>query len=141
MDGSDENREHSGATSIYKDNNFKKLLLMPKSLKNTCLIYNGVSKDFYHCFKLVKKNTFRKAISFSFQQTMDSWIEQWSRSVDVIWSLKRILFMLKLASVYVSWNMISEARFRAPGNRTHLLFRNQRIHIKILNRFIQIFSW
>lgn len=67
VDGLDNNVEYSGATSIYKDNNFKELLLMPKSLKNTCLIYIGTSEDIYHGFKLMKKNTFRKALTFHFQ--------------------------------------------------------------------------
>lgn len=63
IDGNDNDIEHSGGTSIYKDNKFKYPLLIPKTLKNSLLIYNTLG-DFYHGFKQMKKNCFRKAITF-----------------------------------------------------------------------------
>jgi hypothetical protein len=63
IDGNDSDIEHSGGTSIYKDNEFQYPLLMPKTLKNSLLIYDSLG-DFYHGFKQLKKNCFRKAITF-----------------------------------------------------------------------------
>jgi hypothetical protein len=59
--------EYSGATGIYKDNEFNIPLLIPKSLKNSVLIYD-TKKPYFHGFKIMKKNMFRKAIIFSFMK-------------------------------------------------------------------------
>lgn len=56
---------NSGGTGIYEDNEFEKPMLIPKTLKNSVLIYNSKIK-FYHGFNFMKKNSFRKAISFQF---------------------------------------------------------------------------
>lgn len=59
--------EYSGGTGIYKDNEFNFPLLIPKSLKNSVLIYD-TKRPFFHGFKIMKKNMFRKAIVFSFMK-------------------------------------------------------------------------
>lgn len=59
--------EYSGGTGIYKDNEFNIPKLIPKSLKNSVLIYD-TKKPFFHGFKIMKKNMFRKAIIFSFMK-------------------------------------------------------------------------
>lgn len=63
--------EYSGGTGIYKDNEFKIPLLIPKSLKNSVLIYD-TKTPFFHGFKIMKKNMFRKAIIFSFLKPEDT---------------------------------------------------------------------
>jgi len=65
IDGNNDNIEFSGATGIYEDNEFKKKIFIPKSLKNSLLIYNS-KKNFYHGFDIMKKNTFRKTVMFQF---------------------------------------------------------------------------
>jgi len=65
IDGNDNDIEYSGGTSIFEDNNAKKILLKPSTLKNSVLIYNN-TKSFYHGFKTVNKNGYRKAISCQF---------------------------------------------------------------------------
>ena len=47
VDGDDKNLDTCGATSIYKDNNFKDLIFQPQNLKNTMLVYNS-TYDFFH---------------------------------------------------------------------------------------------
>lgn len=59
--------ENSGGTGIYIDNEFKNPILIPKTLRNSVLIYNSKLK-FFHGFNFMKKNTFRKAISFQFKK-------------------------------------------------------------------------
>ena len=66
VDGGDD-AEYSGGTGIYNDNEFLKPVFIPKNLKNSMIIYNSKSK-FYHGFKIMKKNSFRKAISFQFSK-------------------------------------------------------------------------
>lgn len=67
VDGNDQNVSLSGATGIYKDNEFNKPLLIPSTLKNSLLIYKS-TENFYHGFPLTKmpKNCFRKTINFQF---------------------------------------------------------------------------
>lgn len=65
IDGNNNDIEYSGGTGIYKDNEFQKKIFIPTSLKNSLLIYNSRLK-FFHGFKKIKKNNFRKAIAFQF---------------------------------------------------------------------------
>ena len=67
IDGYDENPSLSGATGIYRDNDFKEPLLIPHTLKNSLLIYNS-SAEFFHGFKLmsVPKDIYRKTVNFQF---------------------------------------------------------------------------
>lgn len=65
VDGSDD-PINSGGTGIYSDNNFENPLLIPKSLKNSAIIYNSKS-SFFHGFNIMKKNNFRRAITFQFR--------------------------------------------------------------------------
>ncbi len=65
VDGNQDNLEYSGATCIYEDNNAETTLLKPKTLKNSLLIYDNTN-HFFHGFKVMKENCFRKAISFQF---------------------------------------------------------------------------
>jgi hypothetical protein len=57
--------EFSGGTGIYKDNEFNNPIFLPSNLKNSALIYDSKS-DFYHGFKPMKKNMFRKAVTAQF---------------------------------------------------------------------------
>ena len=60
-----EDAEYSGGTGIYRDNNFQDPIFIPKKLQNSALIYNS-KLGFYHGFKIMKKDTFRKAVVFQF---------------------------------------------------------------------------
>ena len=66
VDGYDKDLSLGGATGLYKDNEFKYPLLMPKTIKNSVLIYNILSTDFFHGFKSIEcpDNTYRKTINF-----------------------------------------------------------------------------
>ena len=65
IDGNNDDVEFSGATGIYEDNEFKKKIFIPKSLKNSLLIYNS-KKNFYHGFDIMKKKNYRKSVMFQF---------------------------------------------------------------------------
>ena len=65
IDGNDQDIEYSGGTGIFKDNEFKEKIIIPKTLKNSLLVYNS-KFVFYHGFKRMNKNNFRKAIAFQF---------------------------------------------------------------------------
>jgi len=65
IDGNDDDVEFSGGTGIYEDNEFKKKIFIPKSLKNSLLIYNS-KKFFYHGFDVMKKKNHRKSVMFQF---------------------------------------------------------------------------
>ena len=65
IDGLDQDIAYSGGTSIFADKEGSDLLLKPNSLKNNLLIYDP-TKNFFHGFKTMKKNSFRKAITFEF---------------------------------------------------------------------------
>ena len=67
IDGNETDPEYSGATCIFEDNNAENILLKPTSIKNSMLIYDN-TKHFFHGFKKMKKNCFRKAISFQFRR-------------------------------------------------------------------------
>tara|TARA_B100000575_G_C23128196_1_gene653965 strand:- start:968 stop:1831 length:864 start_codon:yes stop_codon:yes gene_type:complete len=62
-----EDPSKSGGTGIYADPDFEKPLLVPKTLKNSALIYNS-KNEFFHGFDIMKKNTFRYAITFQFKE-------------------------------------------------------------------------
>lgn len=65
IDGNDDDVEFSGGTGIYEDNEFKKKIFIPKSLKNSLLIYNS-KNIFYHGFDVMKKKNHRKSVMFQF---------------------------------------------------------------------------
>ena len=65
IDGNDDDIEYSGGTGIFQDNEFKDKIFIPKTLKNSLLIYNSKLK-FFHGFQKMKKKNYRKAIAFQF---------------------------------------------------------------------------
>ena len=65
LDGNNNFPEYSGATGIYLDNEFEKKVFVPDNLKNTCLVYDS-SDTFFHGFKSIKKDGYRKAITFQY---------------------------------------------------------------------------
>lgn len=64
VDGGEEPSK-SGGTGIYADPDFERPLLIPKTLKNSALIYNS-KNEFFHGFDIMIENSFRKAITFQF---------------------------------------------------------------------------
>lgn len=69
LDGNNNEIEFSAGTGIYKDNEFKKKLLIPSSLKNSCLIYKTSNENFFHGFDIVKKNCFAKVFTSEYTQS------------------------------------------------------------------------
>ena len=69
VDGIDNDPISSGATGFYKDNEFKEPLFIPKTIKNSCLVYNN---SFNTCIMdlISWKNYFRKAIIFLLELLM-----------------------------------------------------------------------
>ena len=69
LDGNNKNTALSGATGIYKDNNFKEPLIIPSTLKNSLLIYES-TEIFYHGFDFTKmpNDVYRKTVNFQFVQ-------------------------------------------------------------------------
>ena len=65
VEGNDNCIEYSGGTGIYKDNEFNKPIFIPTTLNNSCLIYDS-SENFFHGFKRMKPEGYRKAITFAF---------------------------------------------------------------------------
>lgn len=65
IDGYEKDSIPEGATGIYQDSEFKLPILIPKTIKNSLLIYNTNSTNFYHGFKNIvcPKNIFRKSIN------------------------------------------------------------------------------
>ena len=65
VDGYDENPILGGGTGFYKDNEFQSPLFIPRTIKNSLVIYNQ-SENFYHGFKTIDcpKNIYRKTINF-----------------------------------------------------------------------------
>ena len=57
--------EFSGATGIFKDNEFQSPIFIPHTMKNSCLVYDS-SDSFFHGFKSLKKEGYRKVITFQF---------------------------------------------------------------------------
>ena len=70
IDGYDEDPSLGGGTGFYKDNEFQLPIFIPKTLKNSILIYNQ-TEDFYHGFKTIRspKNIYRKTINFQIKPT------------------------------------------------------------------------
>jgi hypothetical protein len=67
IDGNNENPKGSGALGLYKDNEFKEPIFIPKNLKNTALIYD-TQKSIHHGFNFMEKNCYRKTINLAFKQ-------------------------------------------------------------------------
>jgi hypothetical protein len=65
VEGNDQCIEYSGGTGIYRDNEFNNPIFIPTTLNNSCLIYDS-SENFFHGFKKMGSNGYRKAITFSF---------------------------------------------------------------------------
>ena len=65
LDGYEENPILGSATGIYKDNEFKSPILIPRTIRNSLLIYNQ-SESFYHGFQTIEcpKGIYRKTINF-----------------------------------------------------------------------------
>lgn len=59
--------EYSGGTGIYEDNEFKKPIFIPKTMKNSALIYDSKCL-FYHGFNIMSKNSFRYAMTFQLRR-------------------------------------------------------------------------
>lgn len=57
------NPKFSGGTGIYEDNEFKKPIFIPTTVKNSAIIYNS-RENFFHGFDIIKEKTLRKAVSF-----------------------------------------------------------------------------
>lgn len=57
--------KNSGNLSLSRDNELKDLIIEPKNLKNSCLIYDSLA-NFYHGFSPVEKGKFRWAINSQF---------------------------------------------------------------------------
>ena len=67
IDGINNDPIFSGSTGFYKDNEFKEPIFIPKTIKNSLLVYKN-SFNHYHGFDYMKKNYFRKSIIFSFKE-------------------------------------------------------------------------
>jgi hypothetical protein len=65
VEGNDQCIEYSGGTGIYRDSEFNDPIFIPTTLNNSCLIYDS-SENFFHGFKKMGPNGYRKAITFSF---------------------------------------------------------------------------
>ena len=54
-----------GGTGFYKDNEFQSPIFIPRTIRNSLIIYNQ-SENFYHGFKTIDcpKTIYRKAINF-----------------------------------------------------------------------------
>jgi len=68
IDGNNKFPKYSSGTGIFFDNEFKKPILQPSNLTNSCLIYktSGSNKNFYHGFDTVKTFGFGKVVTFQF---------------------------------------------------------------------------
>lgn len=64
-EGNNEIPEFSGATGIFKDNEFQSPIFIPHNMTNSCLVYDS-SDSFFHGFKSLKKEGYRKVITFQF---------------------------------------------------------------------------
>ena len=65
IDGYDEDPSLGGGTGFYKDNEFRFPIFIPKTIKNSIVIYNQ-TEEFYHGFKTIKspKDIYRKTVNF-----------------------------------------------------------------------------
>ena len=67
IDGNNEFPKYSAGTGIYADNDFKKPLLEPSTLTNSCLIYKtDTSGNFFHGFEKVRENGFAKVCTMHY---------------------------------------------------------------------------
>lgn len=57
----------SGGTGIYKNSEFNSAVFIPNTIQNSALIYNS-KKELFHGFNFMKKNMFRKAVSFQLKK-------------------------------------------------------------------------
>jgi hypothetical protein len=70
VDGNNDFPNLSAGTGIYADNDFKKPLLVPDNLTNSCLIYKtSNTKEFFHGFDFVKSGGFAKVFTFQIYPT------------------------------------------------------------------------
>ena len=70
LEGNNSDIKFSAGTGIYEDNEFKKPLLIPTNLNNSCLLYKtSNNNNFFHGFDIVKKNCFAKVFTFE----MNNW--------------------------------------------------------------------
>ena len=69
VDGYEKNLTLGGATGLYNDNNFNSPIFIPKSIKNSLILFAN-SKQFYHGFKMIDcpKGVYRKTINFQLIQ-------------------------------------------------------------------------
>ena len=65
VDGYEQNPILGGATGLYNSNNFDSPIIIPKSIRNSLIIFAN-SKQFYHGFKTIDcpKGVYRKTINF-----------------------------------------------------------------------------
>ncbi len=65
IDGYDKDPSLGGGTGFYKDNEFQLPIFIPKTIKNSIVIYNQ-TEEFYHGFKTIKspKDIYRKTVNF-----------------------------------------------------------------------------
>jgi hypothetical protein len=65
VDGYEQNPILGGATGLYNENNFDSPIFIPKSIRNSLIIFAN-SKQFYHGFKTIDcpKGVYRKTINF-----------------------------------------------------------------------------
>jgi len=65
LDGYDQNPILGGGTGFYKDNEFEYPIFIPRTIKNSLVIYNQ-SESFYHGFRTIEcpKDIYRKTINF-----------------------------------------------------------------------------
>ena len=67
IDGNNEFPKYSAGTGIYADSDFKKPLLEPSTLTNSCLIYKtDTSGNFFHGFEKVRENGFAKVCTMHY---------------------------------------------------------------------------
>lgn len=73
VDGYDQNPILGGATGLYNENNFNSPIFIPKSIKNSLIIFAN-SKQFYHGFKTIDcpKGVYRKTINFQLYRSQIS---------------------------------------------------------------------
>ena len=69
VDGYEQNPILGGATGLYNENNFDSPIIIPKSIRNSLIIFAN-SKQFYHGFKTIDcpKGVYRKTINFQLIQ-------------------------------------------------------------------------
>ena len=73
LDGYDENPELGGGTGFYKDNEFKSPIFIPRTIRNSLVIYNQCH-EFYHGFKTIvcPEGIYRKTVGFQIHPSTDN---------------------------------------------------------------------